>query len=290
MKRQKELIQDDPDYPYYASVMNTMEVDKDCLDKVKKRLFSANPWYISIEGNIGCGKSTLLANMHSIYNNIKKTIDSLVPGEDDMSLQLNVPDRDPLDLYPCSFPRICFLTEPFPKDLIKDFYEGKVDAFTFEKRMILEKKNAEMEIIAEDPDIAIFDRSVESCIPFINVMWQNKQISTDNCKELMKMINEDKSDMITEFWFLQPFYGRYGYESDQIDLYCKNINERNRQGESLISREYLIQLEMAHDAWLMKNTARRTVTIIDNYANNNVAKKLIYDLLKKWKISVQKKN
>jgi len=190
-------------------------------------------WYI-IEGNIGSGKSTLLKLLENLENveAIQEPVDKWV----------EIKDKD-------------------GKNLLQHFYED-MNRYSYMFQTMVFKTRVEALAKPQEKNIRFSERSI----------WTDRFVFGRMCLENDKMNSIETS--CYKYWF-QFLEEQFKPKPDGI-IYIKcspekcleRIENRGRNEESKISKEYLDTLHTYHEEWF-KNWKDTPLLIIDNEKDDN---------------------
>ena len=188
---------------------------------------SHNKIIISIDGNIGSGKSTFLNLLKEKYN------DKFYFAKEPVDQWLNIKGEN----------------------LLEKFYHDKDRwSYTFQNYAYITRINELLNGIKSNKSIIITERS----------------INTDK-NVFARMLTEDKFMSEFEYSLYNTWFNHFNVKIDgqiyvrtELDNCVQRIQQRNRQGESTIDKEYLESLEKKHEDWLMN---RNDILILDGNQN-----------------------
>jgi len=182
-----------------------------------------SPRIISLDGNIGVGKTTLLSAIRDRFPNV-----------------LIVPE--PVDTWTS-------LKDEAGKNLLELFYEDKRRwAYTFQNAAILSR-------------LRLLQEAVASAKPG-QIILTERSVLTDKFvfAEMLRSSNEMNvlEGSLYNMWYntfatMLPMAGIL-YVTTGVDVAKERILKRGRQGEALISDEYLQALDRQHNAWISSTT------------------------------------
>jgi deoxyadenosine/deoxycytidine kinase len=167
------------------------------------------PCLIFIEGIIGVGKSTLLGNIGKRLNNVET------------------------------------FQEPVSKfTLLSKFYQDQQKfAFPFQKQVLNEIKTL-MDTIydkfSDSQKTIVVERSPISCAIFTHQLFQNDKLSKDQRKVIFDEVKKNFEKMNERFVI------KFVLLTGSVDESLENIAKRNRDGEQLITKTYLQDLDDLH--------------------------------------------
>ena len=173
-----------------------------------------NKIIISIDGNIGSGKSTFLNLLKERYGDV------FYFAKEPVDEWLNINGEN----------------------LLEKFYNDKERwSYTFQNYAYITRINELLSGIKSNKPIIITERS----------------INTDK-NVFAKMLTEDKFMSEFEFSLYKTWFNHFNVKIDgqiyvrtELDNCVQRIQQRNRDGESTIDKEYLKSLEKRHEDWLM---------------------------------------
>ena len=186
------------------------------------------PRIYSIEGNIGSGKTT-------IFNKLRKIIQN---------------------------EKICFIEEPVDiwqsiesredhENILVKFYKNKEKyAFSFQIMAFLTFSNQIKKCIRENPlcEIIISERSIESAYNIFTKMAIDEKYMDDIEFQIYQMMYLDNHFKLSGIIYVNT-----------EPVICKErIIIRAREGESIISLEYLEKCKKYHDEWLIPLSLKYT--------------------------------
>lgn len=194
---------------------------------------------ILIEGNIGSGKSTLLELLKNKYKD-KESIRFIDEPVNEWS---NIKDND--------------------KSILELFYENKEKySFTFQILAYITRLRLLLDSIEKYPeDILICERSI----------FTDKFVFAKMLKEQGYI--DDIQWKTYNYWF-DTFENKVNYNyiiyvNTEPMLCFERIKQRNRNGESDISLDYLEHCHRLHNEWLLKNKADNKVILFNGNININ---------------------
>lgn len=194
---------------------------------------------ILIEGNIGSGKSTLLELLKNKYKD-KESIRFIDEPVNEWS---TIKDND--------------------KSILELFYENKEKySFTFQILAYITRLRLLLDSIEKYPnDILICERSI----------FTDKFVFAKMLKEQGYI--DDIQWKTYNYWF-DTFENKVNYNyiiyvNTDPTLCFERIKQRNRNGESDISLDYLEHCHRLHNEWLLKNEADNKVILFNGNININ---------------------
>ncbi len=200
-----------------------------------------NTKIISIEGNIGSGKSTLV---NYLKDHFKKSGQKIVFVGEPIDIWETITDDD----------------EAKTPILVKYYQDIKKYAFPFQMMAFITRIHLLRETIEENPDaVIICERSLYSDSQiFAKMLHSSKQIGEIEYKIYKMLFDEFIRDYpVDTFIYLR---------ADPEKCY-ERVAKRSREGEDLISLEYLTQCHEYHEEWLGTAAATTTTNIV--YLNGN---------------------
>lgn len=204
-------------------------------------------------------------------------------------------------LYKCLLPiltnmgyRVCVIDEPVEEmeknGLLKKFYEDpKKYSFRLQIRFFTQRLLKCRELYnkhKDTADIIILERSILSDVHFVNLLKQDGSMTEDEAEDYMSWWN---------LWSeLLPFKPDIMFMvSAPMDVCMQRINERARDGETKIRRDYQEKLLKEYNSkisngnyYISDNLAIpcHTIDSTKNYVNDNsVANLLVNDIVEKIK-------
>lgn len=217
---------------------------------------------ISIDGNIGSGKSTLLKNLKELYKDNKKIIFL----------------REPVDEWN-------EIKDENGITILEKFYSDKKKyAFTFQMMAYISRYKILNETFENNKDcIFITERSIYTDkLVFAKMLYETKDID-----EISYKIYNQWFDTLSKNFKINKLI----YVDTKPKICLERISKRNREGENVISLDYLNKCEIYHQ--FMINTKCddcicNNQLILDGsfdiYINENNKKKMIdqvYDFINK---------
>ncbi len=122
--------------------------------------------------------------------------------------------------------------------------------------------------LAESGKIVLIDRGLLGNRCFAEVQFESGYISEEAMDKYRKIFNYDKFKMVEiETWYLQC----------EIDTALMRIKQRNRNGESSYSSEYLTKLKNKHDELLSAKVGEMETKIVDVEKNLKVSSEGLID-------------
>lgn len=195
-------------------------------------MFSVNnKLIISIDGNIGSGKSTFLNILKNKYS--------------DQFYFAKEPVDEWLDVNGVNF--------------LEKFYQDKKRwGYTFQNYAYITRIKELMNGINSDKNIIITERSI----------YTDKYIFAEMLKddEFMTKFELD----LYNTWFNQFDIKINGqiYIRTELDNCYDRIQNRNRDGENTIDKNYLCNLELRHENWLLNDNNTLILNGNDDFKNN----------------------
>tara|TARA_Y200000002_G_C22635961_1_gene644662 strand:+ start:504 stop:1202 length:699 start_codon:yes stop_codon:yes gene_type:complete len=186
------------------------------------------PLIISIEGNIGSGKTTIL-------NNFEKFI---LNEENGWKKDHFVFVREPVNIWQS-------IKDKNSKNILEKFYENPVKySFAFQVMAYATRTATLAEAIAKNPNCkyVICERSLEADNMVFAKMLKNENNMEDVEYEIYEYFYKTrKQDMNVD---------AVVYVDADPSVSLERIKQRDRNGETNISLEYLEKCKHYHDTWL----------------------------------------
>jgi len=206
----------------------------------------------TIDGNIGAGKSTLLEILKKEINNTNNIIFV----------------EEPIDLW--SQVQVNGIT------ILEKFYEDSLKyAFPFQMMAYISRLTLLKKVIKENPNsIIVSERSLltDKNI-FAKMLYDDKKID-EYCYQIYNLwFNEFIKDL--------PEH-KHIYLETSPGIAFSRINKRNRQGENIISIDYIINCNQYHTNFLSNNPNVVMTIDMDKYNDplNNKYQLLVKDIVK----------
>jgi len=181
---------------------------------------------ISIEGNIGSGKTTILEHLEKYYENN----DSVLFLREPLNIWENVKEAKT------------------GKNILQKFYEDQDKyAFPFQVMAYASRLSMIRSAIRDGGDTCsaiIVERSLAADKQiFAKMLYDDGKID-DVCYQIYKQFYKEFSDEIS-------LNGMIYIDAD-AEVCKERVQKRSRQGEDVISLEYLQKCKMYHDVWMEK--------------------------------------
>lgn len=186
------------------------------------------PLIISIEGNIGSGKTTILNNFENFILN----------EENDWNKDNFVFVREPVNIWQS-------IKDKNSKNILEKFYENPVKySFAFQVMAYATRTAMLAEAIAQNPNCkyVICERSLEADNMVFAKMLKNENNMEDVEYEIYEYFYKTrKQDMNVD---------AVVYVDADPSVSLERIKQRDRNGETNITLEYLEKCKRYHDTWL----------------------------------------
>ena len=171
---------------------------------------------ISLEGNIGSGKSTLLKELSSKY----------VVVQEDIANWIQCNDHNLLEYY---------------------YTDKTKHSFLFQSYVLMSRISQMMETVQAHPNQPIIcERCHLSDLQiFVKQLQERKELNSLEYDVYRKMHN-----MISTLISIPVKGIIYNQTSPSVCL--SRIHKRNRQGENLITKEYILQLHNKHESFIQE--------------------------------------
>lgn len=190
------------------------------------------PIIISIEGNIGTGKSTLINKVQLYFNKMKLHIkDEHIPRLVKIGYI-----AEPVDVWNS-------VSDDNGVTILEKYYENqKKYAFPFQMMAYISRLSIMREVIKQDYDIIIMERSMFTDREvFAKMLYDDNKIEPIEYNIYMKWFNEFIGDF-PNIWHI--------YIQAEPSVSAARVVKRGRQGET-IPLSYLESCHAYHEKWLL---------------------------------------
>ena len=216
--------------------------------------FSQNIPILFVEGGIGCGKSTLVKKIQEHCSEKKLKIITI---------------QEPVDIW------VNIKDDKTGKNMIEAFYEDQ-EKYSFEFQMMayISRLQRLQETMADGInggcDLVICERSLQTDKNvFCKMLYDEGKITSYGYQIYNKWFDYFQNYMNNaKFVYLKTDYNK-----------CfERVSKRNRNGESEISKDYLMHNNKYHDDWLLNEKKHEVLVLdgnIDEEDDNNVFSKHI---------------
>lgn len=214
--------------------------------------------FISIEGNIGAGKSTL-------FHRISNYLDEYELNKDKHILFL----REPVDIWEN-------IRNEYGKNILNLFYENPAKyAFEFQTMVLATQYRLIDETLRDNSQcsIIISERSIETGHQVFTKMLVEDGFITSVQYEIYKIMLENYLNLLHNNHTNKP--DKIIYLDVEPEVCKKRVDSRSREGEELISLNYLQSCKKYYDKWLNEEIANKVVKITDNRDVHNIVKYII---------------
>lgn len=207
----------------------------------------SSPMLISIEGNIGCGKSTFLSKLREKTAAERDPSDNVSYGSIDGIKYAFVPE--PIDEWNT-------IRDETGKTMLEVFYEDQLrNAFSFQMMAYISRLVSLKKALKSKVDVVI----VERCLytdrnVFLKMFYDDKKIREVDYQIYHKWFHEF-ADEVTP--------NKIVYLQTSPEVCHTRVSRRARDGEDVISVDYLKKCHDYHEEWLSKNELKSDIAILN---------------------------
>jgi deoxyadenosine/deoxycytidine kinase len=212
---------------------------------------SSIKYIISLEGNIGAGKSSFLKILKEHLSDKAEFIDEPV----DEWIQIKNNNN---------------------QNLLEVFYQDKKRwAYTFQNIAYITRMKRIIDIMQTTSKSIIFmDRSLEGDLNTFTKMLKEEGDIDDLEWSAYKKWNTMFTDLIGK-----NIQTRHIYLRCTPEIAYERINKRSRNEENSIPFEYIKQLHVYHDNWLLHNTRSYIIDVNKDFVYDEQNKDVVYHLM-----------